>query len=32
MIATAELLADDTPEEREQLHGRLGALDDAIPF
>ena len=32
MIATAEQLADDTPEEREQLHGRLGALDDAIPF
>ena len=25
-------LADDTPEEREQLHRRLGALDDDIPF
>jgi hypothetical protein len=32
MIATAEQLADDTPEEREQLHGRLGPLDDDIPF
>jgi hypothetical protein len=32
MIATAEELADDTPEEREQLHGRLGPLDDDIPF
>ena len=28
MIATAEHLADDTPEEREGLHGRLGPLDD----
>ena len=32
MIATAEQLADDTPEEREDLHGRLGPLDDDIPF
>jgi hypothetical protein len=32
MIATAEQLADDTPEEREELHGRLGPLDDDIPF
>jgi hypothetical protein len=32
MIATAEQLADDTPEEREQLHGRFGPLDDDIPF
>src|SRR5713226_1338298 len=32
MIATAALLADDTPEEREDLHGRLGPLDDDIPF
>jgi hypothetical protein len=36
MIATAEELADDTPEEREELHGRLGPLandlDDDIPF
>jgi hypothetical protein len=32
MIATAEELADDTPEEREDLHGRLGPLDDDIPF
>jgi len=23
---------DDTPEEREQMHGRLGPLDDDIPF
>jgi hypothetical protein len=32
MIATAEQLADDTPEEREELHGKLGPLDDDIPF
>jgi SpoVK/Ycf46/Vps4 family AAA+-type ATPase len=32
MIKTAEQLADDTPEEREDLHGRLGPLDDDIPF
>ncbi len=32
MIATAEQLADDTPEERETLHHRLGPLDDDIPF
>jgi len=32
MITTAEQLADDTPEEREDLHGRLGPLDDDIPF
>jgi ATPase family associated with various cellular activities (AAA) len=32
MIATAEQLADDMPEEREDLHGRLGPLDDDIPF
>jgi SpoVK/Ycf46/Vps4 family AAA+-type ATPase len=32
MIQTAEQLADDTPEEREELHGRLGPLDDDIPF
>ena len=32
MIKTAEQLADDTPEEREELHGRLGPLDDDIPF
>jgi SpoVK/Ycf46/Vps4 family AAA+-type ATPase len=32
MIQTAEQLADDTPEEREDLHGRLGPLDDDIPF
>jgi SpoVK/Ycf46/Vps4 family AAA+-type ATPase len=32
MIATAELLADDTPEAREGLHGRFGPLDDDIPF
>jgi hypothetical protein len=32
MIATAEELADDTPEEREDLHGRLGPLDDDLPF
>jgi SpoVK/Ycf46/Vps4 family AAA+-type ATPase len=32
MIATAEQLADDTPEEREDLHGRFGPLDDDIPF
>ena len=32
MIATAEALADDTPEEREDLHGRFGPLDDDIPF
>jgi SpoVK/Ycf46/Vps4 family AAA+-type ATPase len=32
MIKTAEQLADDTPEEREDLHGRLGPLDDGIPF
>jgi hypothetical protein len=32
MIATAEQLADDTPEEREELHGRFGPLDDDIPF
>ena len=32
MIATAEQLADDTPEEREQLHDRFGPLDDDIPF
>jgi hypothetical protein len=32
MIATAEQLADDTPEEREDLHVRLGALDDDLPF
>ena len=29
---TAEQLADDTPEEREDLHGRFGPLDDDIPF
>ena len=32
MIATAEELADDTPEEREELNGRLGPLDDDIDF
>ena len=32
MIATAEQLADDTPEEREELHGKFGPLDDDIPF
>ena len=32
MITTAEQLADDTPEEREELHGRFGPLDDDIPF
>ena len=32
MIKTAEQLADDTPEEREELHSRLGPLDDDIPF
>lgn len=35
MLAGAETLADDTPEEREDLHGRLGPqdeLDDDIPF
>jgi SpoVK/Ycf46/Vps4 family AAA+-type ATPase len=32
MIATAEQLADDTPEEREELHGRFGPLDEDIPF
>jgi hypothetical protein len=31
-IATAEELADDTPEEREELTNRLGPLDDDIPF
>jgi SpoVK/Ycf46/Vps4 family AAA+-type ATPase len=31
-IKTAEQLADDTPKEREELHGRLGPPDDDIPF
>jgi len=31
MIKIAEQLADDTPEEREELHGKLGPLDHAIP-